>query len=112
VDAGHAFTAVSCASPSFCAAADADGNAAVLTGSTWTRAAMGTAARAIACPANGFCLATDGSGGAAVYRNGAWSAVTRIDRQRVIAALSCPAPTACTATDRRDNVLYYAPPSR
>jgi hypothetical protein len=71
---------------------------------------MGTTAGALACPAAGFCLATNASGGAVAYHNGAWSAVTRIDGQRVISALSCPAPTACTAADRQDNVLYYAPP--
>jgi hypothetical protein len=110
VDAGHAFTAVSCASPSFCAAADDGGNGAILAGGRWKVAAMGTTAGALACPADGFCLATNASGGAVAYHNGAWSAVTRIDGQRVISALSCPAPAACTAADRRDNVLYYAPP--
>jgi hypothetical protein len=110
VNVGHAFTAVSCASPSFCAAADDGGNGAILAGGRWKVAAMGTTARALACPADGFCLATNASGGAVAYHNGAWSAVTRIDGQRVISALSCPAPTACTAADRQDNVLYYAPP--
>jgi hypothetical protein len=110
VDVGHAFTAVSCASPSFCAAADDGGNGAILAGGRWKVAAMGTTASALACPVDGFCLATNGSGGAVAYHNGAWSAVTRIDGQRVIGALSCPAPTACTAADRQDNVLYYAPP--
>jgi hypothetical protein len=101
---------VSCASPSFCAAADDGGNGAILAGGRWRVAAMGMIAGAVACPADGFCLATDASGGAVAYHNGAWSAVTRIDGQRVISALSCPAPTACTAADRQDNVLYYAPP--
>jgi hypothetical protein len=110
VDVGHAFTAVSCASPSFCAAADDGGNGAILAGGTWKVAAMGTTAGALACPVDGFCLATNGSGGAVAYHNGAWSAVTGIDGQRVIGALSCPALTACTAADRQDNVLYYAPP--
>ena len=72
--------------------------------------AIGTAAAAVSCPAGGSCVATGGSGGAAVYTGGAWSPVTRIDGQRVVGALSCPAPTACTAADRQDNVLYYAPP--
>jgi hypothetical protein len=110
VDVGHAFTAVSCASPSFCAATDDGGNGAILAGGTWKVAAMGTIAGALACPVDGFCLAANGSGGAVAYHNGAWSAVTRIDGQRVIGALSCPALTACTAADRQDNVLYYAPP--
>ena len=110
VDVGHAFTALSCASPSFCAAADDGGNGAILAGGRWKVAAMGTTAGALACPVDGFCLATNGSGGAVAYHNGAWSAVTGIDRQRVIGALSCPALTACTAADRQDNVLYYAPP--
>jgi hypothetical protein len=110
VDVGHAFTAVSCASPSFCAAADDGGNGAILTGGRWRIAAMGTTARALACPVDGFCLATNASGGAVAYHNGAWSAATRIDGQRVINALSCPALTACTAADQQDNVLYYAPP--
>jgi hypothetical protein len=110
VDVGHAFTAVSCASPSFCAAADDGGNGAILAGGRWRVAAMGTTARALACPVDGFCLATNASGGAVAYHNGAWSAATRIDGQRVISALSCPALTACTAADQQDNVLYYAPP--
>jgi hypothetical protein len=110
VDVGHAFTAVSCASPSFCAAADDGGNGAILAGGRWRVAAMGTTAGALACPVDGFCLATNASGGAVAYHNGAWSAATRIDGQRVISVLSCPALTACTAADRQDNVLYYAPP--
>jgi hypothetical protein len=110
VDAGNAFTAVSCASRAFCAATDAGGNGAILTGGTWTVSPMGTAARALACPAAGFCMATTASGGAVAYRDGAWSPVTRIDGRRVIGVVSCAAPTACTAVDRRDNVLYYAPP--
>jgi len=110
VDVGHAFTAVSCASPSFCAAADDGGNGAILADGRWKVAAMGTTAGALACPADGFCLAVNGSGGAVAYHNGAWSAVTRIDGQRAINTLSCPAPTACTAADQQDNVLYYAPP--
>jgi hypothetical protein len=110
VDVGHAFTAVSCASPSFCAATDDGGNGAILAGGSWKVAAMGTTAGVLACPVDGFCLAANGSGGAIAYHNGAWSAVTRIDGQRVIGALSCPASTACTAADQQDNVLYYAPP--
>jgi hypothetical protein len=111
VDVGHAFTAVSCASPSFCAAADDGGNGAILAGGRWTVAAMGTTAGALACPVEGFCLAVNGSGGAVAYHDGAWSAVTRIDGQRAINTLSCPALTACTAADQQDNVLYYAPPA-
>ncbi|HYA52139.1 MAG TPA: hypothetical protein VEG33_13300 [Streptosporangiaceae bacterium] len=110
VDVGHAFTAVSCASPSFCAAADDGGNGAILAGGSWRVAAMGMTAGALACPVDGFCLAANASGGTVAYHYGAWSAVTRIDGQRVISALSCPALTACTAADRQDNVLYYAPP--
>jgi hypothetical protein len=110
VDVGHAFTAVSCASPSFCAAADDGGNGAILADGRWKVAAMGATAGALACPVDGFCLAVNGSGGAVAYHNGAWSAVTRIDGQRAINTLSCPAPTACTAADQQDNVLYYAPP--
>jgi hypothetical protein len=111
VDVGHALTAVSCASPSFCAATDDNGSAAILTGGQWTVQALGTTAAALACPAAGSCIATGGSGGAAVYRNGAWSPVTGIDGRRIIDTLSCPARVACTAMDRSDNVLYYAPPS-
>ena len=110
VDAGNAFTAVSCASRAFCAATDAGGNGAILTGGTWTVSPMGTAVRALACPAAGFCMATTASGGAVAYRDGAWSRVTGIDGRRVIGTVSCAAPAACTAVDRQDNVLYYAPP--
>ena len=110
VDAGHAFTGVSCASQAFCAATNADGKGAIFTGGTWTVSSMGTTAGTLACPADGFCMATTGSGGAVAYRNGAWSGVTRIDGRRAIGALSCPTATACTAVDRQDNVLYYAPP--
>jgi uncharacterized membrane protein len=110
VDAGHAFTGVSCASRAFCAATDADGKGAIFTGGTWTVSSMGTTAGTLACPADGFCMATTGSGGAVAYRNGAWSGVTPIDGRRAIGALSCPTATACTAVDRQDNVLYYAPP--
>jgi hypothetical protein len=109
VDAGHVFTAVSCASPAFCVAADAAGKAAVLSGGKWTVGPMGTTALAVACPGDGFCLATDGSGGVVTYRNGGWSPVSKIDGNAAIDTLSCPALTACTAADQKDNVLYYGP---
>jgi hypothetical protein len=109
VDAGHALTAVSCASPAFCVATDAAGKAAVLAAGKWTVAPMGTTALAVACPGDGFCLATDGSGGVVTYRNGGWSPVSKIDGNAAIDTLSCPALTACTAADHKDNVLYYGP---
>ncbi len=86
------------------------GRAAVLAGRTWSVAPMGITATSVSCPAAGFCLATDGSGGVVSYRDGAWSAVRRIDGTSVLAAVSCPVVTSCTAADQQDDVLYYTSP--
>jgi len=109
IDAGHAFTGVSCADKSFCAAIDQSGNAAVLANGKWNVTPLGATAVAIACPADGFCVATDDKGGAVLYRNGTWSRVSKVDKNAAISSLSCGSATFCVAIDNQGQAVYYRP---
>lgn len=109
IDAGHAFTAVSCACRSFCAAVDRSGNAAVFTGGKWRVAALGTTALTVACPAAGTCVATTGAGGAVVYEGGAWSHVSAVDGTARIGSLGCGGAAFCVAIDHGGEAIYYRP---
>ena len=108
IDVGHSFTAVSCATATFCVAVDNSGNAAVLNRGTWHVSPMTGTVLTVSCPVRGFCVATNIAGGAVVYQGGTWSPVTVIDGA-AINTLSCASPTFCVATDHRGDVLYYRP---
>jgi hypothetical protein len=109
IDVGHAFTAVSCATATFCVAVDNSGNAAVLNHGNWTVSPVGSVMLTVSCPVRGFCVATNGAGGAAAYRDGRWSPVSVVDGATSINALSCADTTFCVAIDHRGDVLYYRP---
>ncbi|HTA17293.1 MAG TPA: hypothetical protein VK786_06070, partial [bacterium] len=87
IDVGHSFTAVSCATATFCVAVDNSGNAAVLNHGTWTVSPIGSTMVTVSCPARGFCVATSGAGGSVVYRDGKWSPVPVLDGSTLLYCL-------------------------
>src|SRR5262249_59342898 len=109
IDVGHSFTAVSCATATFCVAVDNAGNAAVLNQGTWHVSPMTTTALTVSCPVRDFCVATNATGGAGLFQAGTWSPVTAVDGSAAINTLSCASSTFCVATDHDGNVLYYRP---
>jgi hypothetical protein len=66
----------------------------------------------VSCPSAGSCLAVGPSGAAASYASGLWARVPAAAPRATITTLSCATTTACVATDKGDNVLFYAPPQR
>jgi hypothetical protein len=104
---------IDCATASFCVAADGSGNVYTYNGSTWSGATAvpGTSTNesslVISCPASGRCVAANGSGGVSMLNGGTWSPVVQVDGDNQIVSLSCSSPTACTAVDKDNNVLYY-----
>ena len=109
IDVGHSFTAVSCATATFCVAVDSSGNAAVLDHGKWHVSPMTSTMIAVSCPVRAFCVATNSAGGPVAYQGGKWSPVTVVDGTAAINTLSCASPTFCVATDHHGDVLYYRP---
>ncbi len=123
IDSGHLLSSVSCTSPSFCVAGDAEGNVFVFTGSSWTAAdsvfsSAGSNPQifSVSCaPGTEFCAAAgevtpsgaSARGAVAIYSGGTWSAPTVYGQIDDIAefideidAVSCASATSCVATDR------------
>ena len=110
VDGTNSLNAVSCASSSFCAAVDSDGNLVTYNGSTWSSATSidGTKVLdAISCPTASFCAAVDGDGNVVTYNGSSWSSATSIDGTKVLDAISCPTASFCAAVDADGDVVTY-----
>lgn len=88
---------VSCASSSFCVAADGQAGAAVFNGSSWSARSVlgGGSSGMISCASESFCVSLDGNDRAVTYREGAWSVQPTDDEAQDIKALSCPASSFC-----------------
>ena len=111
VDTGHDLVSVSCPTTSFCMAVDSSGQAAMRSDGLWGLQPIGSAAIAVSCPSAGSCLAVGRSGTTASYGNGLWAHGASAAPGARITTVSCAAATACVATDRDNNVLFYAPPA-
>jgi PQQ-like domain len=97
--------AVACASASFCAAVDEDGNVMTSTNPVrglWTKTRIDPAALwGISCPSASFCVATDTNGNVLVSSNptggpGAWQK-QNVAGDNVLTAISCPSSSLCVA---------------
>jgi hypothetical protein len=109
-DVGHDLVSVSCPTTSFCMAVDSSGQAAEHSDGLWGLQPLGWPAAAVSCPSAGSCLAVARSGATASYANGLWTHEADADSGARITSLSCAAANSCVATDRANNVLFYAPP--
>ncbi len=108
-DGDNGLISVSCVSPTFCAAADFNGNVLYYNGSTWTTPTQveNDPITAISCTSPTFCAAVDFDGGALTYDGSSWTPRTNISGIYILQSLSCASPTFCVATDTRGNAFTY-----
>jgi hypothetical protein len=74
-------SSVSCASATFCAAVDYEGNALTFDGTSWSAATSIDALplASVSCPSSSFCVAVDYSGNVVTFDGTSWSAPVSID---------------------------------
>ncbi len=110
IDGTKSLNAVSCASSSFCAAVDSNGNVVTYNGTSWAAAKSidGTKVlHGISCPTSSFCAAVDASGNVVTYNGSSWATAKSIDGTKVLDAISCPSSSFCAAVDASGNVVTY-----
>jgi hypothetical protein len=98
---------LSCASSSFCIAADTEGKTTIYNGSSWTTPADTTEPEGIgglSCASSSFCVAIDWSGNALTYNGSTWSTPTNIGSA---AAVSCVSSSFCMAVGINGNAHSY-----
>lgn len=101
--------AVSCASSTFCAGVDDQGDVGVDNGSSINEGSIdpGQQLLAISCPSAAFCMTSDGNGSEFTY-NGSWSSAVPFDAGNgAVGALSCTSSSFCAAGDSSGNAWTY-----
>lgn len=103
---------VSCASPEFCAAVDANGNAMIFNGQSWSSPdpidpGVVEPLATVSCPTASFCTAMDGYGQAFSYTHGTWSAAVGVEADAGVTSVSCISATFCAAADLSGNVVTF-----
>jgi hypothetical protein len=108
---GTALTSVSCASASFCAAVDDQGNAFTYNGSSWSVDAYIDAPNyfvSVSCASDtSFCAAVDTVGNALTYNGTSWSAPSDIDGSNALTSVSCGSASFCVAVDGEGNAFTF-----
>ncbi len=113
IDASNIIYSLSCSSPSFCVAADVNGDALTYDGHAWSPpdlidpsvdASVGLAS--ISCPTSSFCVSADGAGNVITY-DGQWSSPTQLDSGAGLSSVSCAAQSFCVAVDKDGNAYTY-----
>ncbi|HUY21593.1 MAG TPA: hypothetical protein VMV22_04555 [Acidimicrobiales bacterium] len=109
-------SAVSCATPAFCAAT-VGGGIALWSGSAWT--GQGTVDStgqllSVSCPSPAFCVAGDSDGSVVVWNGAAWSAPQTVDpststvtADNVLTGVSCAGSTFCVAVDSGGRAVSF-----
>jgi serine/threonine protein kinase len=104
IDTADGLTAVSCATPGFCAAADSAGHALTFSNGSWSapQRLSGNGLSWVSCPVTGFCVATSNGSLAYTYSGGKWSAPTELfgdnGKPAHLTSVSCASATFCMAT--------------
>jgi hypothetical protein len=105
--------AVSCASATFCVAADYSGHATIFNGTSWstpTRVATASgdaSANPVSCVSSSFCVLVDFGGDAYIYNGTSWStAATVFNNPTGDSAVSCVSRTFCVAVDNGAAATY------
>jgi hypothetical protein len=106
---------ISCASPSFCAAVDQNGNAYNWDGRRWSRTDLDPIAgvlTGVSCASARFCAAVDGNGYAFEWNGRSWSTTaysvtSPADRTAPLTAVSCPDASFCVAVDGDGRALTW-----
>jgi hypothetical protein len=98
--------AVSCASPSLCAAVDDTGHAYMYSG-RWSARRIGVSSElaTVSCARPSFCVVVGGRY-ANVFSGGRWLKMVRFDRSTLLTSVSCPSQSYCVAL--ADNAHGYA----
>jgi hypothetical protein len=110
VDSPAASVQVSCASPQFCAAVDANGDAMTFSGSSWSQPdpidpGVVEPLATVSCPAASFCTAMDGFGQAFTYTTAGWSKAVGVENSAGVTSVSCTSASFCVAADLSGNVV-------
>jgi len=110
VDAPAAASQVSCASPHFCAAVDASGDAMTFNGTSWSApdpidAGVIQPLAAVSCPTASFCTAMDGFGQAFTYTGSGWTGPAGVENSAGVTSVSCTSAAFCVAADISGNVV-------
>lgn len=108
--------AISCASASFCAEVDTNGDAFTYNGTTWSAgvridfSSLGevfpVTLNSVSCATASFCAAVDQAGNALMYDGTRWSPPIAIDSD-ILSSVSCPSTTFCAAVDHSGYVATY-----
>jgi hypothetical protein len=112
VQDNYTFTALSCASTTYCLVADNDGNVYTYSGGQWIdtkEIGDGSDLTAVSCPTATFCAVTSSGATAYIDNHGAWSArnLTGADGNPAnLTAISCAAAGLCAATGDWDGYRY------
>jgi hypothetical protein len=110
IDAGTP-TAVSCASPSFCAAVASKGDALTYNGSSWSVPAQvdgeGGQLESVSCASSVFCVAVGLNQLALTYNGSAWSAPAEVHEGGVLTSVSCASSSFCVAVNLSGDALIY-----
>jgi RHS repeat-associated protein len=102
IDGAIGLWSVSCASSSFCAAVDDDGNALTYNGSSWSEPDPidGTVALdAVSCPTSTYCMAIDVDGSYLTYDGRSWANPVGFDVGDEPTSVSCISSSWCMAVD-------------
>jgi hypothetical protein len=97
-----AFTSISCASVTRCAAITADGLAAIFNGTSWSTPALvnGNAVTAVSCSSDGTCTALGEHGYSFSYGGYGWATISPFDPGDTGVVIACASSTSCTAIDQ------------
>jgi hypothetical protein len=110
IDTPAASAQVSCASPDFCAAVDANGDAMTFNGHTWSSPdpidpGVVEPLATVSCPTTTFCTAMDGFGQAFTYTPAGWSKPVGVEADAGVTSVSCTSAAFCAAVDLTGNVV-------
>ena len=98
-------SSLSCASVSFCVAADYEGRVIRYTGSGWDKPKSllpASSATSVSCPSASTCVATSGDEWAR-YQGGTWSAAKAMGRSITVTAVSCASASYCVGIGWADS---------
>jgi hypothetical protein len=111
IDSSENVGQVSCSSPDFCAAVDANGNAMTYNGTTWSSPdpidhGVTEPLATVSCPTASFCTAMDGYGQAFTYTpSSGWSGAVGVESDAGVTSVSCVSAAFCVAVDLTGNVV-------
>ncbi len=110
IDSPAAYVQISCASATFCAAVDANGDAITFNGTSWSAPAaidpgVLQPLSTVSCPTSTFCTAMDGFGQAFAYTPTGWSKAVGVENGAGVTSVSCVSAAFCVAADETGNVV-------